>query len=116
MATLWASCERFEAVAKDGEVIDLVKENLLLHNTILDTAGSAPLAAMVRKVIELPLGYLSYVWCTPEQRLISARYHRRIARAFEARDAEWAEVLMKENVFEGRDLLIAHVRDLEASE
>ncbi|MER3426290.1 MAG: hypothetical protein C4299_03880 [Thermoleophilia bacterium] len=115
VAALWSSCERFEAVAKDGEVVDLVKENLFFHNAILETAGSARLAAMVRKVIELPLVYRSYIWYTPEQRLISAHYHRQIARAFEARDAERAELLMKEHVFEARDLLVAHVRELEGS-
>ncbi len=116
VAALWASCERFEAVAKEGEVADLVRENLFFHNTVLETAGSTRLAAMVRKVIELPLVYRSYIWYSPDQRLISVHYHRQIARALEARDAERAELLMKEHVFEARDLLVARVRELEAGE
>jgi DNA-binding GntR family transcriptional regulator len=116
VAALWASCERFEAVALEGEVRELVQENLFFHGAILDAAGSARLARMVRKVIELPLVYRSYVWYSPEQRQLSVHYHRQIARALEARDAERAELLMKEHVFEARDLLVAHVRELEMEE
>ncbi len=113
IASLWESCDRFDAVG-DGDVRELVKENLFFHNTILEAAGSARVATMVRKVIELPLVYKSYIWYSPDQRRISAHYHRQIAKAIEARDAERAELIMKEHVFEARDLLVAHVRDLEA--
>lgn len=109
---LWASCERFEELS-DGDVRALVKENLVFHNAILEAAGSARVAGMVRKVIELPLVYKSYVWYSPEQRRISAHYHRQIAKALETRDAERAELVMKEHVFEARDLLVARVRELE---
>lgn len=112
---LHESCGRFTALA-DGEVGDLVKENLFFHNTILEAAGSDRVAGLVRKVIELPLVYKSYIWYSPEQRRISAHYHRQITRALEARDAERAELVMKEHVFEARDVLVSHVRELERSE
>ena len=67
-------------------------------------------------MIELPLVYRSYVWYSEEQKRISAHYHRQITKALAARDAERAELIMKEHVFEGRDLLVAHVRDLEEGE
>ena len=66
---------------------------------------------MVRKVIELPLVYKSYIWYSPEQKRISAHYHRQIVAALAARDAERAELIMKEHVFEARDLLVAHLRE-----
>lgn len=112
---LWASCDRFEELS-DGDVRALVKENQVFHNAILEAAGSARLFGMVRKVIELPLVYKSYIWYSPEQRRISAHYHRQIARAFETRDGERAELVMKEHVFEARDLLVARVRELENAE
>jgi DNA-binding GntR family transcriptional regulator len=114
VAALHESCERFEAVA-DGEVPDLVKENLFFHDTILQAAGSERVATLVRKVIELPLVYKSYIWYSPDQRRISAHYHRQIARAIAVGDAERAELVMKEHVFEARDLLVEHVRELERS-
>ena len=112
---LWASCERFEELSHD-DVRALVKENLVFHNAILDAAGSARVAEMVRKVIELPLVYKSYIWYSKEQCRISAHYHRQIAKALESRDAERAELVMKEHVFEARDLLVARVRKLENAE
>jgi DNA-binding GntR family transcriptional regulator len=66
---------------------------------------------MVRKVIELPLVYKSFYWYSPEQKLISDHYHRELTRALEARDAERAELIMKEHVFEARDFLIATLKD-----
>ena len=70
VAELFASCERFEALA-DGDVAPLVKENMHFHSTIVDAAASGRVAELVRKVIELPLVYRSYIWYSPEQRRIS---------------------------------------------
>ncbi len=117
IAGLRESSNRFQALVGDGaEMPVLVKENLLFHQTILEGAGSARLVAMVRQVIELPLVYRSYIWYSREQQQISAHYHSQITRALESRDAERAELVMKEHIFEARDLLLAHWRELEAAE
>ena len=111
------SCERFDGLLDDGsDMGELVKENLVFHQTILEGAGSARLTTMVRQVIELPLVYRSYVWYSQEQQRISGHYHSQITRALEARDAERAELIMKEHIFEARDLLLAHWRELEVEE
>jgi DNA-binding GntR family transcriptional regulator len=83
------------------------------HSTIVDAAASGRVAELVRKVIELPLVYRSYIWYSSEQRRISAHFHRQIAVAIDAQDGDRAESLMKEHVFEARDLLVRHVRELE---
>ncbi|HST25751.1 MAG TPA: GntR family transcriptional regulator [Gaiellaceae bacterium] len=114
VAGLAASCERFESLI-DGDVKELVKENLLFHNVILDAARSQRVAELVRKVIELPLVYRSYIWYSVDQRRISAHYHRQITKALEARDGERAELVMKEHVFEARDVLVTQLRELEAA-
>ena len=112
---LWASCDRFDA-RTDGDIRGLVKENHFFHDTILEAAGSVRVAEMVRKVIVLPLVYRSYIWYSPQQRRISGHYHRQITKALGAGDAERAELVMKEHVFEARDVLVAHLRELEAAE
>ena len=112
LESLAASCDRFDELM-DSDVQDLVKENLFFHNVILDAARSPRVAELTRKVIELPLVYRSYIWYSVDQRRISAHYHRQITRALEARDGERAELVMKEHVFEARDILVAHVRELE---
>jgi DNA-binding GntR family transcriptional regulator len=117
IAGLRESCARFERLLDTGAAMsELVKENLFFHQTILDSTGSARLVAMVRQVIELPLVYRSYVWYSAEQQRISLHYHSQITRALESRDAERAELVMKEHVFEARDLLLSHWRELEAEE
>ena len=115
VALLSSSCDRFDA-RPDGDIRGLVKENHFFHNTILEAAGSMRVAEMVGKVIVLPLVYRSYIWYSPEQRRISGHYHRQITKALGARDAERAELVMKEHVFEARDVLVAHVRELEAAQ
>ena len=104
------SCDRFDAIG-DDDVRELVKENLLFHSTIHAAAGSTRLSSMVRRVIELPLVYKSYVWYSPDQKRISAHYHRQITNALSVRDSERAELVMREHIFEARDLLVAKVRD-----
>ena len=106
---LRASCERFDALP-GNDIRGLVRENLLFHNAILDIAASSRLAAIVRQVIELPLIYNSYRWYSPEQKRISVHYHRQIVKALAAGDADRAERIMKEHVFEARDVLVAEVR------
>jgi DNA-binding GntR family transcriptional regulator len=110
------SCERFDALSPHEELRELVRENLFFHSTILDIAGSARLASMVRRVIELPLVYKSYIWYSPDQKRISSHYHRQIVHALATGDAERAELVMKEHVFEARDILVARLRDEERAE
>ena len=110
VAQLRESCERFDAVGRKDQLRELVRENLFFHNTILDAAGSVRLASMVRRVIELPLVYKSYIWYSPDQKRISSHYHRQIVNALSTRDGERAEWIMKEHVFEARDLLVTELR------
>jgi len=109
---LWASCERFDRLIGD-EVSDLVQENLMFHGLILEAAGSERLESIVRNVTELPLVYRSYIWYSEKQRRLSLHYHQQITRALGARDGERAELLMKEHVYEARDVLLVRMRELE---
>jgi DNA-binding GntR family transcriptional regulator len=108
------SNERFARLRAADDLRELIEENLVFHNTILEAAGSERLSQLVRKVIELPLVYRAYYWYSPEQKLISDHYHQQLARALEERDAERAELIMKEHVFEARDFLIARLKEKES--
>jgi DNA-binding GntR family transcriptional regulator len=114
--SLAESCERFDALSPEEDLQELVRENLFFHNTILAIAGSARLTAMVRKVIELPLVYTSYRWYSPEQKRISVHYHRQLVKALAAADADRAQLIMSEHIFEARDLLVSHMRAIEVGE
>ena len=107
---LKASCVRFEKLRVVEDPIGLVKENLFFHNTVLEAAGSSRLSSMVKKVIELPLVYRSFIWYSPDQRLISEHYHKQLVHAFETKDAERADLIMTEHVLEARDFLATELR------
>jgi DNA-binding GntR family transcriptional regulator len=96
------------------DLAGLVRENLVFHNAILEIAGSARLASMAGKVIQLPLVYNSYRWYSPEQKRISARYHERIVDALAAHDAEQAQQVMSEHVLAARDVLVPRASEAEA--
>ena len=106
LSKLSRSCDRFEAVCTGGTLKELVRENLAFHDAILETAGSERISHLVRSVTVLPLVYKSYLWYSPSQKLVSAHHHRQIVYAFEARDPERAESVMKQHVFEARDVLM----------
>lgn len=108
------SCERFSQLCADGEIVQLMRENLVFHTAILEAARSARLADMVRTVIEVPLVYRSFFWYSPEQRHMSERHHIGLLRALRAHDEERSELLMKEHVFEARDFLVESVQQAAA--
>jgi DNA-binding GntR family transcriptional regulator len=109
------SCTRFDTLDPDQDLRGVVRENLFFHNTILSVAASERLTAHVRKVIELPLVYNSYRWYSTDQMRISAHYHRQIVKALADGDADRAELIMKEHMFEARDLLVSHVQAIQQS-
>jgi DNA-binding GntR family transcriptional regulator len=113
IAALRASCERFGELRARDDVTELVRENVLFHDVILAAARSERLAQMVRSVIQLPLVYRSYIWYSPDQKLISEHYHRQLTAALAAHEAERAELVMKEHVLEARDFLVARLREAE---
>jgi DNA-binding GntR family transcriptional regulator len=103
------SCAKFERLRAHDDVGDLVKENLFFHNVVHEAAASDRLRPLMRKVIEIPLVYKSFYWYSPEQKLISEHYHKRLTRALAAGEAERAEMIMTEHVLEARDFLLAHL-------
>ena len=104
------SCDRFDRLRAEDDLLDLVKENLLFHSVVHEAAASDRLAALIRKVIEIPLVYKSFYWYSPEQKVISQHYHRQLARALKLGDGERAELIMKEHVLEARDFLLAQLQ------
>jgi DNA-binding GntR family transcriptional regulator len=111
---LRASVERLVAIgdATDDNVAQIVEENLYFHTTILDIAGSLRLAEMVRKVIELPLVYKAYHWYSRDQKRLSEHAHEQLVQVLASRDGDRAELTMRAHVYEGRDVLIAHVESI----
>lgn len=111
LSLLEESCVRFSAMLAEGPIVELLRENMFFHNTIVDAARSPRLVELVRSVIELPLIYKSFYWYAAEQRQMSERHHLQLLRALKAGDQERSELLMKEHIFEARDFLVTHIDD-----
>jgi DNA-binding GntR family transcriptional regulator len=110
LAVLGDSCDRFKQLRLSHDLLGLIKENLSFHHTIVEAAGTTKLADLVRSAVELPLVYRSFFWFSDQEMEISERSHRKLLATLRAGDAERAELLMKEHIYEGRDFLIARFR------
>lgn len=106
---LETSCDKFSELCDSGDVRGLGRENTFFHQTILNASGNSRLITLVRDAMQLPLVYTSYVWNSPERRQTSARYHRHIAEALQARDGDRAEQLMRQHTLETRDAMISAI-------
>ena len=106
---LRASCDRFATLVGGDDLPALVAENGFFHDTILAAADSERLSGMVRQVVALPLVYKSYVWYSPAQASASLHYHLQLVKALERGDGQRAEIVMREHVFEARDVLVQHM-------
>lgn len=113
LAELRVSCARFEAIVTDldrpGRLADLVSENGRFHELILAASGSDRLAGMVHQVVVTPLVYRSYVWYSPEQARLSFHAHVQLVNALDRHDADRSDAIMREHVFQARDVLLAHL-------
>jgi DNA-binding GntR family transcriptional regulator len=106
---LGASCDRFSCLlAEEAPMTELVKENLTFHEAILAAAGSPRLAEMARRVRDLPLVYQTYSWSSPDRCRVAMSEHRRLLGALEGHDDERAELIMRQHILDGSDLLLAH--------
>ena len=106
---LRASCDRFARLLEGDDIPALVAENAFFHDIILDAAESERLSGMIRQVVALPLVYKSYVWYSPAQASASHHYHLQLVKALERGDGARAEIVMREHVFEARDVLVQHM-------
>jgi DNA-binding GntR family transcriptional regulator len=90
----------------EEEIRALVAFNQAFHGTIVDASRNRRLERLINRTVEIPLMFKAFFWYTPHERSLSNYYHRRILEALEKGDAEGAETIMREHVYEGRDFVI----------
>lgn len=90
----------------EEEVRWLVAANQEFHGTVVAASRNKRLRRLIERTVQVPLVFKAFFWYGPGERAISNHYHRQIVRALEQRDAERAEILMREHVYEGRDFVI----------
>jgi DNA-binding GntR family transcriptional regulator len=95
-----------EFAEREEEIRWLVARNGEFHGTIVEASRNARLEKLIRRTVEVPLVFKAFFWYTPKEKFISNHYHRQILHALEVGDAERAEIVMREHVYEGRDFVI----------
>ncbi len=100
------SCDRFDRLRAEDDLLDLVKENLFFHNVILEAAGERPARRDGPQGDRDParLQVVPLVLAGAEADLRSTTTGSS-TRALAGGDAERAELIMKEHVLEARDFL-----------
>ena len=111
LARLRGLVEEMEGLA--GQYVDheeeirvLVSLNQRFHGTIIEASRNKRLQRLIGRTVEIPLMFKAFYWYTPHERVVSNHYHRQILQCLETGDAERAEIVMREHVYEGRDFVI----------
>jgi DNA-binding GntR family transcriptional regulator len=93
------------------EIRALVALNQEFHGTIVEASRNRRLKRLINRTVEIPLMFKAFFWYTPRERTISNHYHRQILGALEKGDADRAEIIMREHVYEGRDFVIGALKE-----
>jgi len=94
----------------EEEIRALVALNQEFHGAIVEASRNKRLQRLISRTVEIPLMFKAFFWYTPHERVISNHYHRQILHSLEEGDADRAEIVMREHVYEGRDFVIAALK------
>jgi DNA-binding GntR family transcriptional regulator len=95
----------------EEEIRALVALNQEFHGTIVQASRNRRLEHLINRTVEIPLMYKAFFWYTSHERTISNHFHRQILKSLERGDADRAEIIMREHVYEGRDFVIGALRE-----
>jgi DNA-binding GntR family transcriptional regulator len=95
----------------EEEIRALVALNQGFHGTIVEASRNRRLERLINRTVEIPLMFKAFYWYTSHERTISNHYHRQILEARENGDADRAEIIMREHVYEGRDFVIRALKE-----
>ncbi len=95
----------------EEETRRLVTLNNEFHGIVVTASRNRRLEWLIRRTVQVPLVFKAFYWYGPHERAISNHYHRQILKALEANDAERAEIVMREHVYEGRDFVIRALKE-----
>ena len=98
LATPRISEQDIEALHALCEAEDHMAANEAFHRIILEAAGSPRLLDAMRAATGIPRTFRSVFWHDERQREESLMCHRRLVAAFNARDAELAEAVMRMHI------------------
>jgi DNA-binding GntR family transcriptional regulator len=89
---------KHELTDDDAPVEHQIAANERFHRIIVEAARSPRLQSAMRAASGIPRSFRSSFWHDPEQRAESLLCHRRLIQAFEAKDPQLAEAVMRMHI------------------
>jgi DNA-binding GntR family transcriptional regulator len=86
---------------------EITRLNNQFHRAILTASGHGRLTQLVSSVVEVPLVWRTFSHYSPEAMRRSLAHHHEIVDALAARDAAWAESVMRSHVRAARAALLS---------
>lgn len=100
------------AAAGDADALRAVNDaNARFHGAVLEAARHERLAVLLRRATDVPLVFQAFRHFDRAAMERSNLFHRLIRAAVAGDDAHRAEALMSEHIYQGRDVLLAQLRD-----
>lgn len=102
-----------QALAKSPpDISTIVTQNNLFHETLLAAVGSDVLDMILPRLVAVPIVPLSLQRYDRAQLEKALMEHRELILALEARDAEWANVIMKNHIHRARRVYFSECADI----
>lgn len=101
-------------VSEPERIWYLVQQNHEFHGAIWGLVTNPTLETMVHTVNDLPLLYRAIFWRSPDHTRLSLHYHRTVAAAMLRSDAERARMVMREHIYEARDMMLEYMDEQRA--
>jgi DNA-binding GntR family transcriptional regulator len=100
------------AAGGDAEALRAVNEaNAQFHRAVLEAARHERLGVLLRRATDVPLVFQAFRHFDLTDMQRSNLFHRLIRDAIAGTDAARAEALMSEHIYQGRDVLLAQLRE-----
>jgi DNA-binding GntR family transcriptional regulator len=91
----------------------IMETNNIYHDAVISTSKNEYIRFLISKTIVVPLVFRSFYWYNLDQLKQSVRAHETITAAIIDRDAERAKAAMLEHMYQGRDVVLKSIEDLD---
>ena len=105
IAALRDACAGMDAAERADKLDELARLNQRFHATILAAGGNRRLVESLAKLVEMPLVMRTFQRYDDESLHRSLAHHHEMLDALIARDASWAESVMRSHVLAARAVL-----------